>query len=74
MSEHKIKVAVTCGDPNGVGMETIIKVFSDPRMLDSLTPVIYAHPEVVKVYRKTLHTDEFQYNTINSAGEAVHKK
>lgn len=74
MSEHKIKVAITCGDPNGVGPETIIKVFSDPRMLESLTPVIYAHPDVIRVYRKELHTDEFQYNTVNSAAEAAHKK
>jgi 4-hydroxythreonine-4-phosphate dehydrogenase len=74
MSEHKIKVAITNGDPNGIGIETIIKVFSDPRMLDNITPVIYSHPEVIKVYRKAIHTDEFQYNTVNSATEAVHKK
>ena len=74
MSEHRIKVAITSGDPNGIGLETIIKVFSDARMLDSITPVIYAHPEVIKIHRKFSHIDEFQYNTINTADEAIHKK
>lgn len=74
MSEHKIKAAITSGDPHGVGIEIIMKVFSDPRMLDSITPVIYAHPEVIKAYRKAFNSEDFQYNTINTASEAVHKK
>jgi 4-hydroxythreonine-4-phosphate dehydrogenase len=74
MSEHKIKVAITSGDPHGVGIETIIKVFSDPRMAEVVTPVIYAHPEVIKVYRKNLHTDEFQYTSVQSASDVHHKK
>jgi 4-hydroxythreonine-4-phosphate dehydrogenase len=74
MSEHRIKVAITSGDPHGVGMETILKVFNDPQMLEVCTPVIYAHPELVKANRKSVHADDFQYNSIQSAAEAVHKK
>ena len=74
MSEQRIKVAITSGDPNGVGLETIIKVFADPRMTDSITPVIYAHPEVVKIHKKISGVEEFQYNSINSAEEALAKK
>lgn len=74
MSEHKVKVAITSGDPNGVGLETIIKVFSDPRMLETLTPVIYAHPEVLKLHKKFCAVEDFQFNLINSASEALHKR
>jgi len=74
MSDQKIRVAVTSGDINGVGLETVIKVFSDPRMAESITPIIYAHPEVIKAHRKVVGSDEFQYNTINSASEAIAKK
>jgi 4-hydroxythreonine-4-phosphate dehydrogenase len=74
MSDQKIRVAVTSGDINGVGLETVIKVFSDPRMAESITPVIYAHPEVIKAHRKVVGGDEFQYNSINSASEAIAKK
>jgi 4-hydroxythreonine-4-phosphate dehydrogenase len=74
MSDQKIRVAITSGDINGVGLETVIKVFSDPRMAESITPIIYAHPEVIKAHRKVLEGEEFQYNTVNSASEALAKK
>jgi len=72
--DQRLRVAVTCGDPNGVGMETIMKVFSDTRMLELITPVIYAHPELVKVNKKANSIEEFNYNTVNSASEALNKK
>jgi 4-hydroxythreonine-4-phosphate dehydrogenase len=71
---YKIKVAITSGDPNGVGLETIMKVFSDPRMTDHLTPIIYAHPEVIKAHKKANNLEEFQYTSIHSAEEALPKK
>lgn len=74
MSDYKIRVGITSGDPNGVGLETIIKVFSDPRMTESITPIIYAHPEVLKIHRKFSTAEDFQYNTVNSADEALQKK
>lgn len=75
MSEqHKIKVAITSGDPNGVGLETIMKVFSDPRMTEHFTPIIYAHPEVVKVHKKACNLEEFQFTSVQSAEEALAKK
>ncbi|MFN5296085.1 MAG: PdxA family protein, partial [Flavobacteriales bacterium] len=74
MSEQRIRVAVTCGDINGVGLETVIKVFADPRMSESITPIIYAHPEVIKAHRKVVNVEDFQYNTIATAGEAIAKK
>lgn len=74
MSEHKIKVGITTGDPNGVGLETIIKVFTDSRMAESFTPIIYSNPELIKIHKRSCSAEEFNYNTINSASEAIHKK
>lgn len=74
MSEHKIKVGITSGDPNGVGLETIIKVFSDIRVAESITPVIYSNPDLIKIHKRASNAEEFSYNTINSASEAIHKK
>ena len=74
MSEHKIKIGITTGDPNGVGLETIIKVFADNRMAESFTPIIYSNPELVKIHKRASSAEEFNYNTINSASEAIHKK
>ena len=41
MSNNKIKLAITHGDINGVGYEVIIKTFSDNRMMDVCTPILY---------------------------------
>lgn len=74
MSEQKIRVAITSGDPNGVGLETIIKVFGDTRMTENITPVIYAHPEAIKAHKKISGVEEFQYNSVASADQAIAKK
>jgi len=74
MSEQKIKIGITSGDPNGVGLETIIKVFTDSRMAESFTPIIYSNPELIKIHKRSCSAEEFNYNTINSASEAIHKK
>lgn len=74
MSDQKIKVAITNGDPNGIGMETIIKVFSDTRMAENIVPIIYSHPEIIRVNKKALNIDDFHHTTINAANEAIPKK
>lgn len=72
--EQRIRVALTSGDPNGIGLETIMKVFSDSRMLEVVTPVIYAHPELVRIHKKANRLEEFNYTSISHAGEAIPRK
>lgn len=69
MEHKKIRVAITHGDTNGIGYETILKAFEDPMMLELCTPIIYGSPKVAAFHRKALHL-ETQYNIINSAEEA----
>ena len=54
MEENKIRIAITHGDTNGIGYETIFKVFSDPAMLELCTPIIYGSPKVAAYHRKSL--------------------
>ncbi len=72
--ENRIKVGISCGDPNGVGMEVVLKTFADARMFDSFTPVLYAHPEWVKQTKKTLQLEELMYFSISAAKDAQAKK
>ena len=37
-----MRVGLTTGDPNGIGVETILKTFMDDRMLNSIIPILYA--------------------------------
>ena len=69
MENKKIRVAITHGDTNGIGYETILKAFEDPMMLDLCTPIIYGSPKVAAFHRKALHL-ETQFTAINSAEEA----
>ena len=56
-------IGITCGDLNGIGTELIIKVFSDNRILEQCTPVIFASNKVINFYRKSL--PEFNFNWQN---------
>ena len=38
----KIKLGVSIGDPNGIGIEIILKIFEDRRLFEFFTPLIFA--------------------------------
>ena len=42
------RVAISAGDPNGIGIETVVKAFADERMFTEVTPVLYAVPNLVE--------------------------
>jgi len=54
-------IGITTGDLNGVGPEVIIKTFSDNRMLDLCTPVIFASTKFFNNYRKSLPDFPFSF-------------
>lgn len=53
-------IGITTGDLNGVGLELIIKIFSDNRMLELCTPVIFASNKAINYYRRIV--TEYQLN------------
>lgn len=70
--EH-IKVGITVGDPNGIGIETIIKVFLDTRMFEHITPVIYGNAELIKTHWKELDIPDFRHEVITDAADSHDK-
>ena len=55
MSEsEKIKVGISIGDPHGVGIEIILKVFEDKRMFDFFTPIVYGNTKLLSFQRNHL--------------------
>jgi len=61
--EEKAIIGITTGDINGIGLELIIKTFSDNRMLDFCTPVIFASNKVVNYYRRLIPENTFSFNS-----------
>lgn len=57
-------IGITTGDLNGIGMECIIKVFSDQRMLDFCIPVIFGSNKLINFYRKSLPDYNLNYSVI----------
>jgi 4-hydroxythreonine-4-phosphate dehydrogenase len=71
---EKVKVGISCGDMNGIGLETVIKVFCDTRMLEHIVPVIYSHAEIIKQTKRIGGMEEFTYQNASTAEDAVAKK
>jgi 4-hydroxythreonine-4-phosphate dehydrogenase len=75
MKKHsKIKVAISCGDVNGIGMEVVIKSFQDNRMFEFCTPIVYAQSKTAPNYRKEIGTQDFSFNLISSYEKANSKQ
>ena len=68
-SEYRIKVGITMGDVNGIGLEIILKTFLEPAMLQVCTPIIYGSSKVLSYHRKALAIQEFNYSTIRNHSE-----
>lgn len=54
----RLKIGITQGDTNGVGWEVILKIFSDNRLAELFTPVIYGSSVAATFYQKRLNDIE----------------
>jgi len=73
MSE-KLKIGISIGDVNGIGLEIIIKTLADNRIYDYCTPIVYGHTKVASFYRRTTHIEELSFTVIGNAAEASGRK
>jgi len=70
---EKIKLGISIGDLNGIGIEIILKTFEDNRMLDFCTPVIFASNKVVSYHKKALNSNTSVYG-VDSLNKIAHNK
>jgi 4-hydroxythreonine-4-phosphate dehydrogenase len=61
MNQAKPVIGISCGDLNGIGIELIIKTFSDVRILEHCTPVIFASNKAINFYKKSIPETNFNY-------------
>jgi len=69
-----IKVGITIGDINGVGLEVIIKALADSNVYANSIPIIYGSSKAVSFHKKALDQNDFKYLVIKDASEAKPKK
>lgn len=68
-----IKVGISIGDLNGIGVEVILKTFADARMLEFCTPVIFASAKTISFYRKQVD-DALAFHGVEQVSEVVEGK
>jgi 4-hydroxythreonine-4-phosphate dehydrogenase len=56
-------IGISVGDLNGIGIELIIKTFSDNRITEFCTPVVFANNKVLNFYRKLMPEANINYNS-----------
>jgi len=73
MQKRKIKIGLTAGDINGIATELIIKTFSDKRIFNYCTPILYSSPSVLAYYKKVLKIEQLNFQAIADADNAKDK-
>lgn len=68
-NNNKIRVAITHGDTNGVGYETILRLLEDNRISDLCTIVVYGSAKAASFYRKAMDLPQVQFSRIDSADD-----
>jgi len=71
---HKMKIGITCGDPAGIGPELIVKLFTDPRLLQESSVVAYCPIALINKWKKLLNLDELQVHTVQNISQIVKGK
>ena len=59
---------------NGIGTELIIKAFSDHRLLELCTPLIFASNKLINFYRKSIPEINFNYQSTKDFSRIAHKQ
>lgn len=66
-NSNRLKVGITIGDTNGIGIEVALKAVGIPEMMDLCVPVIYGSSKVVSYHRNACNLPGFQINHTKSA-------
>jgi 4-hydroxythreonine-4-phosphate dehydrogenase len=72
--QQKPVIGISIGDLNGIGTELIIKTFSDQRILEWCTPVIFASNKVINFYRKSVPELNFNYQSLKELNRISHRQ
>ncbi len=68
---EKVKVGISIGDINGVGLEVILKTVSDERILSLCTPVIYGSTKVISYHKNIVGINDFPFKG-SRPGDRIH--
>ena len=68
------RIGLSQGDFNGISYEVMLKTFSDARMFETLTPVLYGQSKAFSYYKKNFGMESPNYSLTRDARQAWDKK
>ena len=68
------RIGLSQGDFNGISYELMLKAFSDARMFETLTPVLYGQSKAFSYYKKNFGMESPNYSLTRDARQAWDKK
>jgi 4-hydroxythreonine-4-phosphate dehydrogenase len=74
MTDDKIKIGISQGDINGIGLEVVLKTLMEPSITEICTPVLFSSQKTVSYYRKVLGLEEFNFHPIRDFNQLNTKK
>ena len=66
-NKKRLRVGITLGDSNGIGIEVALKAVGVPEMMDMCIPVLYGSSKIVSYHRNACNLPGFQINHTKSA-------
>ncbi len=66
----KTRLGISIGDPNGVGIEVILKTLTDNRLMELFTPIIFGGKNIILYQTKIFQFQDLGFNFIASIEEA----
>jgi 4-hydroxythreonine-4-phosphate dehydrogenase len=71
---HRPVIGITCGDLNGIGTELVIKTFSDVRLLEFCTPVLFSNNKLINFYKKSVPEFNLNYQSVREFNRLNNKQ
>jgi len=59
---NKIKIGITVGDINGIGLEVILKTLANSYLRNFCIPIIYGSSKVVAYHKNMVDVDDFHFS------------
>lgn len=69
MHNSRPRIAITLGDPNGIGPEVVLKSLLDTRLFKYIDPLLVGSAEALQQHANNLGLHDFKFNVIHNADD-----
>ncbi|MES3631124.1 MAG: 4-hydroxythreonine-4-phosphate dehydrogenase PdxA [Longimonas sp.] len=70
-ADARTRVAITLGDPNGIGPEVLLKSLHDPHLMPAMEPVVVGSAHVLRVHADVLGYSDLTIHTVDHIPDTI---